>query len=776
MSVLVPPRTRTIAATMFLISLALVLFELALTRVFSVILFASYAHLALGLAMLGITAGAALQQVWPGLVPEEGLEERVGGWSLAVAASSIFAGWAAVAFPATIQSDAPPVVLMERSGIAWDLIDPAWFVALLVALVVPFTLVGIVFAGVFQRCKRDIGVIYAADLIGGAMGALVFIPLLAVVPAPDVVFVVAALACAAALVCWQDLPRGRPFAGLSMGAALVAAGIGVGAGGLLQVRYAAGYSEANVTWTGWTPLTRIAIHEDVRGTYMLLDNTSASEVILTPKARQAKSRELARSLVYRLHDPPARVAILAASAGPEVACAQEYGYKDIDAVDIAAQIGDIVATRFPPSAVNPYTNGNTRRVWSDGRAAILHAREPYDIIQMVHANLHSAAGLLSQAWSPNLLQTVEAFETYFDHLDGSGTISFSAGTNTRTFVRSAAEALRRRGVREPSTHMLLVEGNNTVLLVKKRPWLAAERDEVAELLTSYTQPAPMALDPLRRDHNLWRRLMATHPMTDDRPFFESPDVAKASLGRMIRHYAGFPVEETEPVDILYRSLGIQALFLGIAGLLLGVVPLLRRGVTGLVGVRGVGWGLLYAAGLGYGYLAIETVLVHELILFVGHPTYAITVVVFTMLLASGLGSVWVGRRPEIELTRLLRAVLVGVLILGLVQGYVLPRVLYATGLGWPMPLRVLVTAIALAPLGFVMGMPFPLALRILRDDAAAMVPWAWAFNGYTSVVASLGTMVVSRIWGYQAAFGLALVAYAVSLLVAGRLQRIGAPA
>ena len=73
-----------------------------------------------------------------------------------------------------------------------------------------------------------------------------------------------------------------------------------------------------------------------------------------------------------------------------------------------------------------------------------------------------------------------------------------------------------------------------------------------------------------------------------------------------------------------------------------------------------------------------------------------------------------------------------------------------------------------------MGMPFPLALRILREEAAVMVPWAWAFNGYTSVVASLGTMVVSRIWGYQAAFGLALAAYGISLLVSGQLSRIGA--
>ncbi len=764
--------TREIAFATFLLSLALVLFELALTRVFSVILWASYAHLALGLAMLGITAGAALQQVWPTLVPAEGLRDRVAQWSLGVAASAAFAGWAAVAFPATRQSDAPPTVLMERSAIAWDLLDPVWFLALLTALVVPFTLVGIVFAGVFQRCKEDIGTIYAADLVGGAAGALAFLPLLAWVPAPDAVFVVAALAALAAVAIARG-PRLRATAGGIAAGAMVLAGIASGAGGVLQVRYAAGYSEVNVRWTRWTPLTRIAVHEDERGTYMLLDNTSASEVILTEARRKEKSKELARSLVYRLHEAPARVAILAASAGPEVACAQAYGYTDIDAIDIASQIGDAVATRFPPSAFNPYTSGNTRRVWSDGRAAILHAREPYDIIQMVHANLHSAAGLLAQAWSPNLLQTVEAFDTYLDHLSDDGTISFAAGTGTRVFVRAASEALRRRGVGDPAAHLFFETGNNDLLLVKKRPWTAQESAKVQRLLQTYPGAKKVVLDPVRPDRGKWRELNQIGLMTDDRPFLESPADVWKSLRGMFLRYLGLASDAVQPIDILYRSLGLQAVFLAVSGLVLGVAPLLRAGVSGLTGMRGVGWGLLYAAGLGYGYLAVETVLVHELILFVGHPTYAITVVIFTMLLCSGLGSAWVGSRPADRLPSLLRAALIATLLLGALQGFVTPHLLVQTGLGWPVAVRVAVTALAIAPLGVVMGMPFPLALRILRPEAAAMVPWAWAFNGWTSVVASLGTVVVSRAFGYQAAFGVALAAYAVALAVSGRLRHIG---
>jgi hypothetical protein len=664
---------------------------------------------------------------------------------------------------------------MERSSIAWDLIDPVWFVALLVTLAVPFAAVGVVFAGVFQRCKDRIGPIYAADLLGGAAGALAFIPMLELVPAPDVVFVVAALAALTALLCWWSdrWNRGAGLAG-ALAVALVVAAIVAGLhGGLFRVKYAAGYSEVNVTYTKWTPLTRLAIHEDQRGIYMLLDNTSASEIILTEARRKEKAQELARSLVYRLVPPPARIAILAASAGPEVASAQEYGHSGIDAIDIAAQIGDIVATRFAPSPVNPYTNGDTHRIWADGRAAILHAKEPYDIIQMVHANLHSAAGLLAQAWSPNLLQTVEAFDTYFDHLSPDGTISFAAGPGTRAFVRSAAEALKRRGVADPEHYLAYIEGNNSLLLVKKRPWTRPERDEMVSILRTYPGDQSLVLDPIAPSPGAWAAFWDLAPMTDDRPYFESPLQAWDSLGNMALRDVGLGRPDAGAVDIIYRSIAIQAFFLLGSGIVLGVVPLLRRGPTGLVGMRGVGWGLLYASGLGYGYLAIETVLVHELILFIGHPTYAITVVVFTMLLFSGLGSLWVGGRPTHSLTRLLGTALVAVLVLAAIQAFVVPSVLYATGLGWPLGVRLAVTGLALAPLGFAMGMPFPLALRILRPEAAAMVPWAWAFNGWTSVLASLGTVVVSRIFGYEAAFALALVAYGVALVASRRLDRIG---
>ncbi len=765
---------RPLAVALFLFSFSLVLFELVLTRLFGVVLFAAFAHLALGLALLGISLGSVLQHMFPRLVPDEGLERRLGWLALAQGLTTLLAVVCTLSFPLTTQFEQHPDGFGERSSITWELIDPAWFSALLPVLMVPFVVVGIAFAGTFQRRKEHIGRLYGADLVGGALGALIFLPLLETMAGPDTVFVITLGAGLTGVVLFWAAKARAPMglAGLAVLSSLILLVVSASGGELMKVRYAAGYSEERVTYTRWTALTRLSIHEDHRGTYVLLDNTSASHVILTEQERSQKAREVNRSLVYRLHEPGARIAILAASAGPEVAVAQSFGHHDIDAIDIAA-IGELVAERYPDSQVNPYVAGGTRVIESDGRAAILHADQPYDIIQMVHANLHSSAGLLSNAWSPSLLETKEAFSTYLDHLSEDGTLSFGRGPHTRSLVHSAAAALHERGIERPIEHILFITGGATVMLVKKRPWTRAERDEVAAVIEPLGHQE-ITLDPVYRDKGRFRNVIRkTELMTDNRPYMDSPKKVRKTLVTAFWSMLTGGAEKVTATQVIYNTLVIQALFVFVmSGLLLGL-PLLRRKAAGSQGIPGAWAGLLYVACLGYGYLAVEVVLIHELVLFVGHPTYAITVVVLALLLMSGLGSGFTQRWPTERLTVRLRIALLVVLGLGALQAWVVPPLLHSVFLGLPILVRLAITFACLAPLGFVMGMPFPMAMRLLPEKAAGIVPWAWALNGLMSVTASLGTVIISRLWGYSQAFAVALAFYGVALLLAGRLRRVG---
>ncbi len=761
-------RVRVVAAALFLISFALILFELLLTRLFGVVLFAQFAHLALALALLGIGVGSVAQHLWPSLMPEEGLERRLGWLALLQAVLTVVAVLAVLYFPVVEQFETPPETYQERSAIKDDLLNTGWFIALLPMLALPFTAAGLAFAGVFQRMRQHIGPLYGADLVGGAFGAVLFLPLLGVMAGPDTLFPIVAALGLAGLGCFW-LARDKP--GMGVSAVALVLGLGASAAGVseaevLRVRSAAGYAEQSVEYTEWTPLVRLAIHRGgTRPDLMLLDNASASEIPRDEAHIRRLAMQANRSLVYRLEEPGGRVAILAASAGPEVAVAQLLGHRDIDAIDVAGDIMEIVAERYADVEVNPYTQEGTRAVSSDGRAAILHAEEPYQIIHMVHANLWSSAGLLSNAWSPSLLETVEAFHTYLDMLEDDGTLSFARGSQTGPLVRSAAKALRERGVEHPYEHIALVKGHATVLLVKKRAWTEQERARLISALAGYDK-AELHHDPfVAPETPLWRG----RAMTDDRPYLDDPSMVGRHLKQVFQRASG---ASEEPLTALYRSVVIQVTFVMLGGLFFVFLPMLRRGPTELGEVRGVGKVLLYVSCLGYGYLAVETILIHELVLFVGHPTYAVTVVILAMLLFSGIGSVLAGRMAQDRLLRNLRVVLVTVLVLGSLQAFVFPELLHSFALGLPRGLRVLLTGCLIAPLGLVMGMPFPLAMRLIPRQGGGIVPWAWALNGWMSVVAGLATVLLSRIWGYSFAFGVALFAYALAFGLSSALPRL----
>ncbi|MCO4744350.1 MAG: hypothetical protein KC912_06140 [Proteobacteria bacterium] len=770
---------RALTVAMFAVSFSLVLFELLLTRLFAVVIFAQFAHLALALALLGISVGAVLQHVRPSLVPEEGLERRLGFLLLLQGIATLIAVVCTVEFPITTQFETPPVTYQERSGIAADLLDPVWFGALLPILAVPFTIAGLAFAGTFQRRKQWIGRLYGADLLGGAVGAVAFLPLLSWLAGPDTVFVIVAVTGGSAYLLLRDSSDARwTQAAGGMGViALLLTLIGFTGTEVLRVKYAAGYAEENVSYVQWTPLTRLAIHEDdKRGSYILLDNSSASQVVRDEAQRTRLTKEETRSLVYRLHEPPGHVAILAASAGPEVAVAQHFGFENIEAIDIAGEIFDIVGDQFADDPTNPYTHAGTKRIKSDGRAAILHSKEPYDIIQMVHANLWSSAGLLSSAWSPSLLETTDAFHTYLDRLKPDGTLSFGRGSSTTWIIRASAEALRERGVKNPRLHMAYVKGRSSVLLLKPRPWTVEERDLLVSQLGQYRrgQPNwdPLKIDPLGKPNPQVRHWLTQGAvMTDDRPYFDTWDGVKRTLTQAFDRVRG--EEQTdEPIAVVYRSIAMQAAFVFAAGFFFILVPLIMRGASGVSKLGGVAPALLYICCLGYGYLALETVLIHELVLFVGHPTYAVTGVILSMLLFSGIGSVMAEKVPEEKLVATLRMVLVAIVGLGLLQGYVVPGLLYEYALGLAPLVRLLVVGVLLAPLGFVMGMPFPLSMRTLPESSTGIVPWAWALNGWMSVAASMMTVMISRLEGYSTAYAVSLAAYALAFVVAGAMSKV----
>ena len=158
-------------------------------------------------------------------------------------------------------------------------------------------------------------------------------------------------------------------------------------------------------------------------------------------------------------------------------------------------------------------------------------------------------------------------------------------------------------------------------------------------------------------------------------------------------------------------------------------------------------------------------------LLLGHPTYALTVIVFSMLVASGAGSFW-SRRVIVDDDGRLMRVLSGVAILVALVAFTSPA-LTAAAVSWTLPAKMLITALAIAPGAFLMGMPFPSGLRRLEARHPPSVRWAWSLNAAASVLGSGGAIVLAIYTGLRATllFGGALYLIALLVILSTRVER-----
>jgi hypothetical protein len=205
-------------------------------------------------------------------------------------------------------------------------------------------------------------------------------------------------------------------------------------------------------------------------------------------------------------------------------------------------------------------------------------------------------------------------------------------------------------------------------------------------------------------------------------------------------------------------LAALAIALVLSGVLLSI-PL----ALGKVPREGRGRWLAYFLALGIAYIAVEVALMQRLALLLGHPTYSVTLVLFAILLFSGFGAAWSDRRSG-SVASQAGPLLVALLATLLFVALALPR-LVPGWLGLPHPARVALALAVVAPPAFLMGLPFPLALRVLGPRRDALLPWAWAANGCGSVLGSVAAVLGAMTSSFAAVLLGAAAVYAGALLL-----------
>ncbi len=769
----------TIAA----VACAVLLYEVAITRVLSVVLWYHFAFLSVTLALLGLGApGVWFHRFRPQTGDGSGAD--VPG---ALPASLLAAG---ITVPLSVIGVARGIGALRAKNLSPGEFADADTTAFLtgdvllavVFLLIPFLCLGTAVCLLLLGAPgKRIGRMYGADLLGATIGAALVVPLMHRIPTPMLIAGSGLLP----LLCVPLVSRRLTWPALAAAAVLIASMVH---GGAYELRATKKYVEQEILYEKWTPTGRIAIFPDVFhlddpadafawgfGTrfpgkkveqlWLEQDGSAGTPITKRTGAPDALSHLMfdVTSLGYQVR-PPRHACVIGAGGGRDILTAKLSGAETVDAVELNPHIVDAVTGPFAEYSGNPYQLPGVTEIVNEGRSHLSRTDRHYDLIQisMVDSWAATAAGAFSL--SENFLYTKGAVRDYWGRLTDDGLVSFSRWFLDRHLVETARLAqlltvtLAEQGVAEPRAHVVVASaGAVATVLLSKRPFTSDEIDRLDEVCAARgfariwppAQPAPqfaMIQGILSTGQGPPAEMgLDLSPPVDDRPFFFQTVPVFGTINRDL--VARLSVNE-QSVVLLRRLI---LLVTGLAAALF-FVPMLLRGAGRAPGF----WpGSAFFAGIGLAFLLVEIAWIHRFILYLGHPSYATTVVLAAMLLGAGAGSMTAGRLSA----RVARAMLIALPVVVVVVNAAVAPLVDAT-LGAAFPVRIALSLALLLPPSFLMGLPF--ALGMVRFGEANRA-WFWAMNGAFSVVASVSSVALSMAMGYSA---VALIGAAVYVLVA----------
>jgi hypothetical protein len=739
--------------------------QVLLTRVLSAVLAYHFSFLAISLALLGVGAGA-LAVYLRGSWFEGPLEALLARWAATLAMLLVLVPIALVRLDYSTGIGA---------SLSLDFVLTLALVCVLTAL--PFLTAGVAIALAVRGYARWIGRVYAFDLGGAALGALAMVPLLWVVSGTTLLVGLSLLAAVAALL------FGGPSR-LAAGAVVIAAVATLLAATTdlyeLPPHTTASAGEQPLS-VRWTPLTRVLAYPppgDAKIAPLFYDRIYAPVAVRRPGDPIPDWRQLSlgpQSVGYELSGP-GRTLVIGGGGGRDIENALSSGQKQVDVIELNRAIRDAVDDDLREWSGAPYSLPGVSVDIGDGRSTLAGRDTTYDVIHIGFTDTLSANSAAGFALTEANLYTLEAYEEYFDHLKPHGILNVTrlhrlVGDEALRATVLALEALQREGVEHPERNVVVLLGHDIfnelfgTVLARREPWTRSELERIRRLAqargdgVAFAPGGPYRLEwaGLARagDHERFCQdyRLDVCPPTDERPFFFN--MTRLS-GLTEKPPAGY-FFATDPLRILAVTLVILAVLCALAfGLPLTLMPR---------GTRPPASSVLFFGAIGLGFLMLEIALIQRFVLFLGFPTYALSVVLFALLAFTGIGSL-ISARVHAPQRTLIGALAFGCLLIAAAAFGLQP--LLRSLIEWPFEARVALTIVLLAPAGLALGMAMPIGLTRLAGLHADAVPWAWAVNGIASVLASVLAVAVAITWGFAVVTLLALACYLVALVDAAR--------
>ncbi len=540
----------------------------------------------------------------------------------------------------------------------------------------------------------------------------------------------------------------------------------------------------------------------------MLDMDGVSETPLTLYDGTPESIEHIKydvtSMAHYLRDD-AKVFVIGVGGGRDILAFKAFDQKSVVGAEINGRILEMVNGVYGDFTGHLDEWEGVTLINDEARSAITRMDEKFDIIQASCIATWSATTAGAFSLAENSLYTVEAWKIFLEHLTPNGVLSFNRWfspdypAQLLRLTSLAAKTLKESGVEEPSKHIAIVRSEyigrmvkgkfaltrmpSATILVSKSPFSEADLAK----LNAATEKLrfKLAFDPSNPDAEEGKMfkevidnvdneefhkqtaLDITAP-TDDRPFFfHMLRVSDFLEGKHLKYQEQrFNLKGISMLYILLLVSVIMSVTFIIAPLLIvrRRVPLPRK--WALVG-------LFFFASIGLGYILVEISQLQRLIIFLGHPLYSITVVLCSILFASGLGAmasnVWMRKKPGVG------QVIAPLVVLLLLVVFVLFKQTDILSLFVENSIftRILVSLVFLLPLGFLMGLPFPIGMEIAQARFKEHTPWFWAINGAMGVVASVLSVCISIAWGFTATLAVGLLCYVSATVFLALLLTMG---
>jgi hypothetical protein len=752
---------RLLFAGIFLIALSGLVLEVSITRIFSAAIWYHFAFVAVSVALVGLGAS--------GLVVQHRVKKLKGKWAENL---TIYSAWGIAIFI--------PITLFVMHALASQVIYLPLFMIL---FSVPFFLVGIIISAAFNAFASVAGRLYAADLIGASAGALLVVLFLVLTGGEGATLIVGLIAAIGGTIFSRIAKNTKKTVVSLMFVAFALSLIFLNhATQIFAIPtdptaqkdlpiYLREHPGSKIVKTEWNSFSRIDVVEGGAGgeglvAKVFIDGGAGTNIISWDGKTESR-QELSTWMQYlpfkMMQDP--KVLVIGSGGGRDVVASLVSGSKDVTSVEINPIIYETVKS-YGDRAGNVYSHEYVRSYVDEGRSFITRSSEKYDIIYVPFVDTWASVSSGGLSVSENFLYTLQGFQQYYDHLTDTGKIvTVRWLIDAPRFISTYAKLLEQNGIPQDQLdrHLIMVTSDSytqdpsvTMVIFSKSPFTDEEIRFFSQSFSQYGYkpilvPGQIMREPysallngqinLDQFYNMFETKV--YPVTDDNPYFLSFEKPLPGVVEVL----------------LYVSVGIVAIFL--------LVPFawMKRRREEEVGTKkseiGIATMIPYFAALGMGFILIELALLQKLILLMGNPTMTFALLLFTLLISSGAGSLLSARIAKNNMKNLV-FIIGGIAGLGILYFLFLPPIIYST-IAEPIEAKAAVSIAILAPIGFLMGMPLPTGMRLLKVHRPDYIPWMWAVNGAFSVLGAVLAIALGIMYGSSLAMILGILIYLVAL-------------